>query len=121
MRNWLRVHFKTGMEGEYDTIQGKLSVVDAILRNGWFDKNDIWQLQALGLGFGDAIAQQLGMSWVIVTDSIGRVPALLLRGTTLKLFAFTTIQKRISMDELVEVFPLFNAFCHQIDSIRKPN
>jgi len=118
MRSWLRGHFKKAEEGKYDTIEGKLCVVDAILRNGWLDKNNAWQLQALGLGFGDAISQQLGMSWTIITDSDGSVPALVFRGTSLKLFAFTAIQKRMAMDEPVDVFPLFDAFCSLVERRR---
>lgn len=121
MRDWLRGHFKEGAANQYDTLAGKLSVIDAIVRNGWFDRNNLNELQALGLGLGDAIAQQIGLQWAIVTDRHGdRIPILILPRTSLQLSAFTMIQKRIAQNEEVEVFPLFEALCQQIESIRAP-
>ncbi len=119
MRAGLRSLITQGVDA-YDTVGGKLAIIDATLRDSKFDRTNIWLLQALGLTFGDALAEQLGMTWAIVTDAQGRVPALVLPGTSLKLFAFTTIKKRIDADEPVEVSPLFNAFCDQVNRIRTP-
>ncbi len=119
MRTGLRSLIVQGGDA-YDTIEGKLAVIDATLRDSKFDPSNVWLLQALGLTFGDALAQQLGMTWAIVTDANGRVPVLILPGTSSKLSAFTTIQKRVAAGEPIEVFPLFSAFCDQIDRIRTP-
>jgi hypothetical protein len=120
MRNWLRAHFEEGGREKYEEIDRKLFVVHSILQNNWFDRNEAWQLQALGVGLGDALAQKLGMRWAIVETDNERVPILHLPGTSLKLSAFTMIQKRVLNEEDIDVFLLFDAFCHSIEQIRAP-
>ena len=120
MRNWLRGHFKEGEQGKYNDLGGKLAVIGSILQNNWFDRNEAWQLQALGVGLGDALAQQLGMTWVIVEDDHGRMPVLNLPGTSLKIYALTMIEKRVHQDESFDAVSLFEALCHQIEEIRAP-
>lgn len=121
LRTWLRGHFKEGEQAKYDQIEGKLFVVDAIIKNNWFDRKQPSQLQALGVGIGDALAQRLGMSWVVVEDQFGRSPTLHLHGTSLKLNAFTMIQKRVANGEDdIDAFSLFGAFCHSVEQIRAP-
>jgi hypothetical protein len=120
LRKWLRGHFLESECAKYDEIGGKLAVVQTILQNRWFDPNEAWQLHALGVGMGDALAQQLGMVWMIVQDEHGRQPILQLPGTSLKLGAFTMIQKRVVEGEDVDVPSLFEAFCHSVEQIRAP-
>ncbi len=120
LRNWLRGHFVENERAKYDEIGGKLAVVQNILQNRWFDPNKAWQLHALGVGIGDALAQRLGMTWVIVQDAHGRQPILQFPGTSLKLGAFTMIQKRVMQGEEIDVPSLFEAFCHSFEQIRAP-
>jgi hypothetical protein len=120
MRNWLRGWVNPDARDAFDTVAGKLAVVDAVFRHSEFDRSNAWLLQTLGLVFGDALSQQLGMKWVILTDAQGRTPALILPGTSLKLFAFTMIQKRVETGEEFDAVSLFEAFCHQVQSIAQP-
>jgi Domain of unknown function (DUF3806) len=64
MRDGLRAYFREEDRDKYNDLNGKLFLVDHILRNNLFDRNDEQQLQALGVGLGDALAQKLGMEWV---------------------------------------------------------
>lgn len=120
LREWLRGHFPENERAKYEDIGGKLAVVQAILQNRWFDPNQAWHLHALGVGFGDALAQRLGVAWMIVEDEYGRTPVLQLPGTSLKLYAFTMIQKRVMQGEDVDVPSLFEIFCQQVSQIRAP-
>jgi hypothetical protein len=120
MRNWLRGLFGPDAQRSLDTVVGKLAVIDVVLRDRKLDRSNVTLLQALGLCFGDALAQQLGMKWAIVTDDLGRTPALVLPGTSLKLFVFTTIQKRVETGEQFDAASLFEAFCHQVQTIAQP-
>jgi hypothetical protein len=120
MRNWLRSHFHEGEREKYDKIEGKLFVVQSIVKNNWFDRNESWQLQALGVGFGDAIAQKIGMAWVVVETGNERMPMLQFPGTSLKLAAFTMIQKRVLGGEDIDVFSLFDALCQRVEEIKAP-
>jgi hypothetical protein len=118
LRNWLRGHFDD--RDKYDELNGKLAVVDHVLRDNLLDRNVEAQMHALGVALGDALAQKLGMQWVIVEDDFGRSPMLSLAGTSLKISALTMIQKRIVQGEEFEIFSLFEALCHHVESIRSP-
>jgi len=110
-RDWVRNHYEHHAVHKYADLQGKLSLLDAILSNGWVNAEETLKLQCLGITFGDALSQHLGLSWVIVEDSYGRDPALSLTGTTVLIFPQTMISKRVEDGEAVDVFDLFNGTC----------
>jgi hypothetical protein len=85
-RAWVKGHFSDGAEAKYSSLDGKLSVVDAILTNGRVLPNETWKLQALGAAFGDALGQRLLLEWVSVEDEYGATAALNLPGTSLLSF-----------------------------------
>ena len=120
LRDWLRAHFKQEDRDKYNDLNGKLFLVDHIVKNNLFDRNAESQMQALGVGLGDALAQKLGMEWVIVEADNERFPMLSLPGTSLRLSAFTMVQKRVMQGEQFDIFSLFGALCHQIETIRAP-
>ena len=66
------------------------------------------KLQCLGITLGDALAQDLGMEWVMVEDENGRDPAIRFPGTTVIVFPLTMISKRIEDGEPVNVADLFS-------------
>jgi hypothetical protein len=113
-RDWVRNHYEPHAWNEYDTVSGKLGVVEAILANGWVTAADTLKLQCLGIAFGDALAQELGLGWVAVEDDYGRDPALQLAGTSVLVFPMTAISRRIEDGETVDVFELFEGSCAAI-------
>jgi len=110
-RAWVKGHFSEGAEAKYSSLDGKLSVVDAILTNGRVLPNETWKLQALGAAFGDALGQRLLLEWVSVEDEYGATAALNLPGTSLLSFPLTTISKRIERSETVDVRSFFDQAC----------
>lgn len=113
-RIWVRDHYEPQVRHKYDSVEGKQALVDAILTNDWVTSADTLKLQCLGITFGDALAQHLGLSWVAVEDEYGRDPALRLEGTSVLIFPMTSISKRIERGEPVDVYDLFNAACGTI-------
>jgi len=107
MRAWVRAHYNPEAVQEYDTVSGKLALLQTILNAGWIDESETLKLQCLGITFGDAISQQLGLNWVMVEDEYGRDPALALEGTSILLFPKTMISKRVEDGEEVDVGELF--------------
>lgn len=103
---------------QYETIEGKLRLLDTIVRSGWIEPTETWKLQSLGITFGDAVAQKMGLSWVAVEDEYGRDPALHDHGTTIVVFPLTTISKRIERGETIDVGKLFDQACHSISRAR---
>src|SRR5215467_9146276 len=75
-RAWVCGHYDEAASDKYDTLDGKLTLLDAILRNKWIAPDETLKLQCLGVTFGDALAQNLGLTWVAVEDQYGRDPAL---------------------------------------------
>lgn len=113
-RSWIKGHFSNNPDDRYATLEGKLSLIAAILQNGWVEKAETWKLQALGIAFGDALAQKLMLDWVTVDDEYGCDPALNWPGTSIYSYPLTTISKRIEKGEHVDVRELFDLACSQL-------
>jgi hypothetical protein len=63
-RSWVRDHFDVGARHQYQTVEGKLRLLDAIIRAGWIEATETWKLQCLGITFGDALSEKMGLGWV---------------------------------------------------------
>lgn len=120
LRDWLRGYLEEKQQASYNELNVKIFLVDHILKNNLFDRNQEAQMHALGLGLGDALAQKLGMEWVIVEGDYARLPELILPKTSLRLSAFTMIQKRLMQDEEVNVIALYEALCERVEALRTP-
>jgi Domain of unknown function (DUF3806) len=118
-RAWVCEHYDEAARHKYETLDGKLRLVDAILQNKWIAPDETLKLQCLGVTFGDALAQKLGLTWVAVEDQYGRDPALTLDGTSILVFPLTSISKRIERGEEVEVYGLFEDACSTIEQLRR--
>jgi hypothetical protein len=117
-RNWVRDHYTPESHHLYDTLEGKLSLLETILRENWIGPNETWKLQSLGITFGDALVQKLGLTWVIIEDEYGRDPALCDPGTTIVVFPLTSISKRVESGETVQVRELFENACATVTRLR---
>ncbi len=118
-RSWVRDHFEEGARHRYDTLEGKLRLLSTILRANWIARNETYKLQCLGITFGDALVQQMGLEWVTVVDRRGRDPALRDRQTGTLVFPLTSISKRVEQGQVVEVVDLFIAACDKIEELRR--
>jgi hypothetical protein len=107
-RTWVRDHYEPESRGKYETVEGKLNLVAEILSQGWIAPGETLKLQCLGITFGDAVAQQLGLAWVAVEDDFGRDPALRVNDSGALTFPMTAISKRAEQGESVNVHWLFN-------------
>lgn len=117
-RHWVREHYEFHAEDKYLTLEGKLDLLDTILSKNWIEPNETIKLQCLGITFGDALEQVLGLEWRMVEDEYGRDPALVLIGTSIVVFPQTSISKRIEAGEVVDVYELFKSACSAIQRVR---
>lgn len=117
-RRWVREHYEPHAEDKYQTLEGKLNLLDTILSNNWIEPSETIKLQCLGITFGDALEQVLGLEWRMVEDEYGRDPALVLVGTSIVVFPQTSISKRIEAGEVVDVYELFKSACNAIQRVR---
>ncbi|MEM8981084.1 MAG: DUF3806 domain-containing protein [Pseudomonadota bacterium] len=91
-----------------NSVQGKLSILNSILKSNVIDPSETYVLQSLGIVFGDAFAQQLECDWVMVNDEYGRDPALGFEGSTVLIYPLTMISKRVEDGEDFDVIELFS-------------
>ena len=117
-RRWVQGHYESNAVEKYQTLEGKLALLHTILSGQWIAPDETLKLQCLGITFGDALAQTLGLEWRMVEDAYGRDPALVQPGTSIVVFPQTSISKRIEAGELVDVHALFHAACCTIQRLR---
>ena len=118
-RAWVRDHFSDEKRGDYEKLAGKLKVLDVILGNGWVQPTETIKLQCLGVTFGDALAQELGLTWIAIEDERGRDPGLVIPGTSIQLFPMTSISKRVERGESVDVYELFGDALKTVARLRE--
>ena len=109
-------------ESKFETAPGKLGTLRALLDAERFTPDQTYELQSMGIVFGDVFVQDMGFSWVMVEDEYGRDPAIKYEETSIILFPLTMISKRIERGEAVDVFNLYNRVAsiaqEQIDAER---
>jgi len=103
----------------YKTGAGKLGLLRALLSQCVFKKEQTFELQCMGVVFGDVFVQELGMEWIVVIDEYGRDPALRLPNTDIIIYPRTMISKRVERGEEVDVFDMFNGVTAKIDDLKK--
>lgn len=94
--------------GVFESSAGKLKVLQAILDQGVFAKDQTVELRSLGVVLGDVIASELMMEWIIVIDEYGRDAAISTPSRKSILFPLTMISKRIERGESFDLFDFCN-------------
>ena len=121
-RNWVIGHLTEKSTLKYDTVEGKISLLQGILDRNFYQKNQTMELQSLGITFGDLLAQDLDLEWVEVEDEYGIDPALRHKNATpiydnILLFPLTIISKRIEDGVTVDAKYLFNAIHDKVQEM----
>lgn len=108
-RSWVRNHYTENVYEQYETLEGKINLLSAILENNWIQKDETLKLQCLGITLGDAFIQYFPeVKWVEYSDEYGTDPALQYKNTDFFIFPQTMISKRvedgieININELLE-------------------
>jgi hypothetical protein len=91
-----------------------LPVLQRLIDEGVFEKSRTYELQSLGVAFGDVLASELPLRWVIVTDEFGTDPTLRFKQTTVQINALTMISKRVERDETVNLTYLLRVTREQL-------
>jgi hypothetical protein len=116
-RNWVKSHFSKDALYKYETTDGKLYLLQTILDKKFYKKDETWELQSLGITFGDALAEKLNLEWVEIEDDYGIDPALRYKETSILLFPLTMISKRIENDEEINIEEFFHGVCNKINEL----
>jgi hypothetical protein len=83
-----------------------LPILQRLLDDKAFKKSQTYELQSLGVTFGDVLASEFALRWVMITDEYGSDPTLRFKNTSININALTMISKRVERDEPADVFGL---------------
>lgn len=86
--------------------KGDLPILQRLINDKVFKKSQTYELQSLGVVFGDVLASELSLHWVMITDQYGSDPTLRFKKTSININALTMISKRVENDEPIDVFSL---------------
>lgn len=78
-----------------------LYYLQKIIDKQLISNGDIYDLQALGVVFGDILVKNLNLSWVVVEDRYGRSRALRFEDSEDLFFPVTMISRRVKTDEKI--------------------
>src|SRR5215470_6630523 len=81
-----------------------LPILQRLIDDKVFNKSQTFELQSLGVVFGDVLASELDLRWVMITDEYGTDPTLRFKNTSININALTMVSKRVERDEPVNVF-----------------
>jgi len=84
-----------------------LPILQRFLDDKAFTKSQTYELQSLGVAFGDVLASEFPLRWVMISDEYGTDPTLRFKDTSVNINALTMISKRVESDEPVDVSDLF--------------
>ena len=94
-----------------------LPILQRLIDDEAFNKTQTYELQSLGVAFGDVLASELPLRWVMVTDEFGTDPTLRFKDTTLQINALTMISKRIERNEAVNLSDLLRLTHDQLTRV----
>jgi hypothetical protein len=84
-----------------------LRILQELLDQRVLKPDQTYELQSLGVVLGDVMAAQLGFSWAIVEDELGRSRALRLGESDDRVYPITMISKRVEKDVRFTVNELY--------------
>lgn len=83
-----------------------LPVLQKLIDDRVYGKSETYELQCLGVVFGDILTSRYPLRWVMIRDEYGTDPTLRFRSTSININALTMISKRIEGDQPVSLTDL---------------
>ena len=118
-RDWVKNQYAPDSLYKYNTVEGKLVLLNTILKSNWIEPTETLKLQCLGITLGDIFVQDMNFEWIEVEDEYGTDPALQLPGTSILIFPQTMISKRIENGEVVNIYEFYEGLKTRILEIRQ--
>lgn len=91
---------------EFTRTRSDLPLIQRLIDDRVFNKTQTFELQALGVVFGDILATELGLHWELVTDEYGTDPVLRYGTAQIQVAALTMISKRVEDGEHIDLMNL---------------
>ena len=80
-----------------------LTALQRLLDDNVFNNSQTYELQSLGVVFGDVLASELPLRWAMISDEYGSDPTLRFKRTSVSINALTMISKRVERGEKVDL------------------
>ena len=107
-RQWVQTLIKgLGSDFVLSKTNSDLSTLQSIIENGPYTDNRENELVVIGTTFGDILATELDLHWVVVTDEYGTDIGLKYRNLEIYLFPRDMIVKRFEKGEEVDLTFMF--------------
>ena len=84
-----------------------------------FKNDETFKWQTAGLAFGEVLAHELGLHWVMYEDQYGRDPALRYQETSIVVFPLTMLSKRIEDKKRADLQSIFDQTAKLIPDLAK--
>ena len=91
-----------------------LPILQRLIDDKAFTKTQTYERQSLGVAYGDVLASELPLRWVMVTDEYGTDPTLRFKSTTIQVNALTMISKRVEKGEATNLQELLRVTREQL-------
>lgn len=115
-REWIYKY--PGFFGNASTVDGKLQLIETVLKDEKALAGGRFALQCLGIVLGDAIAQAKGMTWYMLKSDIGHGPCLGIPETSVKIVPVTVFADLVARNEPIDVRDIFTYFTTSVDRLK---
>ena len=95
-----------------------LVTLQRLLDGRWVGKEDVFSQQVLGLAFGDVLAKNLDLHWVVVDDDYGHSRARRWKKEEDIFFPITMFSKRIAQRRPVQVDDLYDEIADRVATVK---
>jgi hypothetical protein len=96
-----------------------IPLLQRLLDDKVFGATQTYELQSIGVAFGDVLANDLGMRWVVVSDEYGTDPTLRYKDTTIQVNALTMISRRVEDGQPLDLEAIRRGVRSNINEILK--
>jgi membrane associated rhomboid family serine protease len=111
-REWVREHYQPEARDKYDSVSGKLGILNAILNRASSKPFEPEQQRSVEIAFGDALVQETHVQWAVVEEGKQRTPVLLIQGqeqgTPLTIFPLISFARLRNNGNAINVQKIFD-------------
>ncbi len=107
-KQWVRDNAPADLRIQYDSVAGKLAIVNAIVKQHPAVPFELRQQRSLDIAFADALVQATGAQWAILEDGGSRTLVLILPAGPLTIFPMVPVCRIMSNDAAINLQQIFD-------------
>lgn len=107
-KQWVKEHAPPDLRNQYDSVAGKLKIINAILNQQPPLPLQLKQQRSLDIAFADALIQESGAQWAMLEDGSRRTLVLIMPSAPLTIFPMVPVARRSAQGAAVNLQQVFN-------------